>query len=58
MENRYEWRTDMISFDSGTYFILIPAGDDTYLDESFYANNKYGQLFNIETRIENNVLYL
>lgn len=45
-------------FDSGTYFILIPAGDDTYLDESFYANNKYGELFNIETRIENNVLYL
>ena len=43
----------MISFDSGTYFILIPAGDDTYLDESFYAN----KLFNIETRIENNVLY-
>ena len=29
-----------------------------YLDESFYANNKYGELFNIETRIENNVLYL
>lgn len=50
--------SDKISFDSGTYFILIPTSDNTYLDESFYANNIYGQLFNIETRIENNVLYL
>ena len=50
--------SDKISFDSGTYFILIPTSDNTYLDESFYANNKYGELFNIETRIENNVLYL
>lgn len=50
--------SDKISFDSGTYFILIPTSDNAYLDESFYANNKYGELFNIETRIENNVLYL
>lgn len=44
--------------DSGTYLILIPTGDNCYLDESFYANNVYGELFNIETRVENNVLYL
>ena len=50
--------TSTLSKDSGTYLILVPTGDNCYLDESFYANNDYGELFNIETRVENNVLYL